>query len=139
MKHHFTTVLICLMLVVCATTTNSNGREKQDKSFGQQPEIRIIQDLKMVSELLELLPRSETLVIFYIDVTLLTSPDLGSPSLPQFFGSDSAGGEGGTHNSENLGMPLASSLTGFANYAAYANLTQKRSGSWKKLQARFPS
>lgn len=88
MKRHFMTVCMGLMLVACATTTNSDQRVDYGNYLGQRPEIRPIKDLKEVSKLLEALPRSETLVIFDIDDTLLTSPDLNSTRRPQFFGSD---------------------------------------------------
>jgi hypothetical protein len=51
-------------------------------------QVRAITDLKQAEALASGLPRASTLVVFDIDDTLLTAPDIGTPAHPQFFGSD---------------------------------------------------
>jgi Protein of unknown function (DUF2608) len=82
-------VAVGLLLAACATTPQ--GTKPHDTEVAAAPalsQVRAITDLKQAEALAATLPRASTLVVFDIDDTLLTAPDLGTPTHPQFFGSD---------------------------------------------------
>jgi hypothetical protein len=86
MPRHLLILVAAIALSACASQPAT--RSSPAPLATAKSETFTIKDLKEAETLAASLPLETTLVVFDIDDTLLTTPDIGTPPHPQFFGSD---------------------------------------------------